>query len=67
MDEAHFNRRPVPLLLLQLSSELCHLRDVMHNMSEILEEIRLDMAMSQRDELRTEVERYLAGFRESKK
>ena len=51
--------------LLKLSATLFKLEDSMHDMSEILEEIRFELPTLGRNEVRTEVERYLCRLRES--
>ena len=64
MENSQAYSRPNPLML-ELSGELFHLRDLMLNMAEILEEIRLGMATSHSDDVRAEVERYLCRLRKS--
>ena len=53
--------------MFEMSVELCQLRAAMLNMSEVLEEIRLGMPTTQRDEVRTEMERYLCRLREAER
>ena len=67
MNDPQINRRPVPEVLQDLSQELFRFRDLMLTMSEVLQEIRLGMPTTRRDEVRTEVERYLCRLREAEK